>query len=63
MPVQRKTYISIRCDRCDAGEDILDWSSVPEIMEQLKADGWTGTYRKCFCPKCSREKAAEKTPL
>ena len=25
-------------------------------MENLKLYGWTGTYKKCFCPVCSTDK-------
>lgn len=56
MPINRKSYISIRCDICDAGEDLLDGYSVQETWLAFKEIGWTGTIRKCYCPECSRRR-------
>ena len=58
--VKRKTYISIRCDICYAGEDLLDNASIQEIWKAYRELGWTGTIRRCYCPKCSAELAAKK---
>lgn len=62
MPVKKQTYISIRCDICDAGEDLLDVASIQEIWKAYRDLGWDGTIRKCYCPECSR-KRKEKEPL
>lgn len=54
MPVVAKCYVTIRCDGCGEGHDEI--GITPKYaMDDLKAAGWTGNYRRCFCPECSRK--------
>lgn len=59
MPIKRKTYLSITCDGCGTGYDAVDGSAKDE-MQALRDNGWTGTYRKCFCPECSKRMDSEE---
>lgn len=34
--------------------------NIGEEMEQARKYGWTGTYRKCWCPDCSKRREALK---
>lgn len=58
MPIKAKRYVSIRCDMCKRGHDEIDITP-KEAMEMLKLCGWTGTYKKCFCPVCSLSKSKD----
>lgn len=53
MPISYMPCVSISCDNCGFGYDECHTSPKLE-MENLKKQGWTGTYKKCFCPKCSQ---------
>ena len=53
MPIKAMPCVSIRCDCCGRGHDEV-YSTPAAEMEHLKLYGWTGTYRKCFCPVCSK---------
>lgn len=55
MPIKRLDAVSVTCDGCGTGYDEIGTSPQRE-MESLKEWGWTGTYRKCYCPKCSAQK-------
>lgn len=60
MPVIAKCYVTIRCDGCGEGHDEI--GVTPKYaMDDMKAAGWTGNYRKCFCPECSKKRAAMQT--
>lgn len=52
MPISAMPCVSIRCDGCGRGHDEIFTTPKAE-MENLKLYGWTGTYKKCFCPVCS----------
>lgn len=54
MPISTLYAVSVRCDGCGKGWDDLYSCRVAEYMESLKLEGWTGTYRKCYCPECSK---------
>lgn len=54
MPIKRLDAVSITCDGCGTGYDEIGTSPQRE-MEYLKAWGWTGTYRKCYCLECSKK--------
>lgn len=55
MPIKAMPCVSIRCDGCGRGHDEMFTTPKKEI-ENLKLYGWTGTYKKCFCPVCSKGK-------
>lgn len=59
MPVTAKCYVTIRCDACGEGYDEIDITP-KYAMDDLKASGWTGNYRKCFCPECSRQRVTSR---
>ena len=52
MPVAAMPCVSVRCDRCGYGFDEC-YATPATYMTILKENGWTGTYRKCYCPNCS----------
>ena len=51
MPIKSERYISVVCDGCGDGYDDIG-GTVKQEIETLLKHGWTGTYRKCFCPSC-----------
>lgn len=55
MPIEIVPCTSIRCDGCGCGYDEVYVLPKDEV-KHLKRAGWTGTYKKCFCPTCSRDK-------
>lgn len=55
MPIKAMLCVSIRCDGCGCGHDEI-YSTPKEEMEKLRLFGWTGTYRKCYCPVCSKKR-------
>ena len=59
MSIKFMPCVSVRCNKCDCGYDEF-YTTPKEEMEILKQQGWTGTYKKCFCPKCSQEINNEK---
>ena len=59
MPISAMPCVAIRCDGCGRGHDEIFTPPKAE-MENLKLYGWTGTYKKCFCPVCSNEREALK---
>lgn len=54
MSIKTMPCVSITCDGCGYGYDEMHTTPVQEI-EVLKRLGWTGTYKKCFCPECSKK--------
>lgn len=47
--------ISVRCDGC--GHSYDEMHTTPKLeMDYLKKHGWTGTYKKYYCPICSEER-------
>lgn len=59
MPIKAMPCVSIRCDGCGSGHDEM-YSTPAAEMENLKLYGWTGTYRKCFCPVCSKARKEDE---
>ena len=59
MPIKAMPCVSIRCDGCGRGHDEI-YTTPKSEMENLKLYGWTGTYKKCFCPVCSKGREALK---
>lgn len=55
MPISLLYAVSVRCDGCGNGWDDICSCRVAEYMESLKSEGWAGTYRKCYCPECSKD--------
>lgn len=57
MPIRLLYAVSVRCDGCGKGwDDFYSTSRIAEYMQSLKSsEGWTGTYRKCYCPECSKD--------
>lgn len=45
--------VSVICDKCGYGFDEVH-ATPSTYMSILKNEGWTGTYRKCYCPNCSK---------
>lgn len=52
MPIKAMPCVSIRCDGCGKGHDEM-YTTPKWEMENLRRYGWTGTYKKCYCPECS----------
>lgn len=61
MPIQAMPCVSITCDGCRRGHDEI-WTTPRKEMEHLKLFGWTGTYKKCYCPVCSSGLKTEVQP-
>lgn len=47
-------YVSVRCDKCGYIFDEF-YADPKSYMTYLKKAGWIGSYKKCYCPKCSEE--------
>ena len=58
MPISAMPCVSIRCDGCGRGHD-EEYTTPKQEMENLKVYGWTGTYKKCYCPVCSKDRAVK----
>lgn len=54
MPIKSYNYVSVTCDKCGISFDEID-KNVLDTMEELRIEGWSGTYRKCYCPECTAE--------
>ena len=54
MGIKAMPCVAITCDMCGKGHDEL-WTTPKQEMKNLKNFGWTGTYKKCFCPDCSKK--------
>ena len=57
MGVVSLPCVSVTCDGCGYGYDEIG-TNPRAYMEALRYVGWTGTYRKCYCPECSRKQKA-----
>lgn len=58
MPIKSIPCVCVQCDGC--GIEYHDIYTTPiEKTENLKLNGWTGTYKKLFCPRCSQHMVKE----
>ena len=53
MAIKMICAVTVECDECGYNYDEVDVTPAEE-MEEVRKYGWTGTYRKCWCPDCSK---------
>ena len=59
MPVLNMPCVSVRCDKYGYGFDEC-YATPATYMTILKENGWTGTYRKCYCLDCNKLNEIQK---
>lgn len=59
MAIKVIRSVTVECDDCGFSFDEFDVTPAEE-MEQVRKYGGTGTYRKCWCPDCSKRREALK---
>lgn len=59
MAIKVIRAVTVECDECGYNYDEVGLTPAEE-MEEARKYGWTGTYRKCWCPDCSKRREALK---